>query len=106
MLLAVCLLNWCCHFIRKRSSDNSDNEFCGAEHCQYEFCGDDQCLIELPSDEKSSKTIKVSVSNMEGLESGDESDVTVSVEDDDKTNSKSNGTGKSRATINICTCDN
>ncbi|XP_044255514.1 uncharacterized protein LOC123005699 [Tribolium madens] len=93
MLLAVCLLNWCCHFIRSKSKSYLNDEFCGSEQCHYSYCGDEECLVEVPND-KSSRTIRVSFSN---ISSAEDTDATA---DDDKTHSENT----SHATINLCRC--
>ncbi|KAJ3635061.1 hypothetical protein MTP99_007996 [Tenebrio molitor] len=101
MLLAVCLLNWCCHFIRSRSKSTIDDN-CGDDNCPYSYCGDEACLANNPELDRSSRTIRVSFSNIDAVSTADDTDVSGSV--DDKSESKSRYK-TSRSTINLCHCE-
>lgn len=94
MLIALCLVNVCCQLIRSKSKEETD-EYCGSYNCPYKECNDETC----PSNEnKSSKSIRVSFSNIETDPSG--ADLTMS-----ETESKSTiNTNKTKSSV--CQCIN
>ncbi|KAJ3662661.1 hypothetical protein Zmor_006999 [Zophobas morio] len=107
MLIAVCLLNWCCHFIRGRRKHESEDDFCESYSCPAfnNYCGDEVCYAaNALGQNRSSRSIKVSFSNIDTVSSAGETDVTVSV--DDKTESGSTTDLPDRASLHICHCNN
>lgn len=96
MLLAVCILNWCCHFIKSRRRSDSDSSLCYESECSN--CGDENCDAEGKCS-KSTRNTRVSFSDVDGMTT-DETDASISAPG----SPRSTGNESSKSSNNSCRC--